>query len=94
MAGVSEPVAFTAVNTAGLTNIDTGTPLVFDTAHLNVGDAFNVTSSTFTCPVSGVYYFSFHVHSGPLSDSGPSYRDASFWELVVDGQGDIVEVRR
>ena len=86
------PVAFTAVKTGGQDAVDTGVALHFEHVVTNVGNAFDPVSSLFQCPVSGTYYFTFHVFANQLLDAGTSYRDVSYWELMVDDQGDFAEV--
>ena len=36
--------------------------MLFRRASINIGDAYNISTSTFTCPVQGLYYVYFNLN--------------------------------
>ncbi|KAH3810658.1 complement C1q tumor necrosis factor-related protein 3-like [Dreissena polymorpha] len=72
-----ELVAFTAYIENGAGHISNGQIIPFDRTVTNLGNAFNIHSHTFVCPVDGLYMFSFVVsHYG---------RGEVLGKLVIDG---------
>ena len=57
----SQP-SFMASGNYGQTNFATSTKITFDTVQYNVGGAYNASTSRFTAPVSGRYFFSYNVY--------------------------------
>ena len=58
----AQQVAFTAYADSSRYYNDLGIKIEFDGVITNIGGHFD-NSTTFTCPVDGLYYFSFHVMS-------------------------------
>ncbi|XP_052215119.1 caprin-2-like isoform X2 [Dreissena polymorpha] len=72
-----EAVAFTAYISHNPTHLNDGQIIPFDRTVTNIGDAFNVHSHMFICPVGGLYMFSF-----VMCQLGTSNAET---QLVVDG---------
>ncbi len=63
----SAPVHFYVQRNSSFTT--KGTPLPFDLARVNEGNAMNLTSGIFTVPRPGIYFFSFTGHGFMTSSS-------------------------
>ncbi|XP_072043290.1 complement C1q tumor necrosis factor-related protein 3-like [Amphiura filiformis] len=65
-------VAFMAVKTAAQTGA-VDDVVTFELTETNVGNAFDTTTSAFTCPVSGLYFFAFQISMKPKGNKNPVY---------------------
>ena len=70
----AQQVAFTAYAVSSRYYNDLGQEIEFDGVITNIGGHFD-NSTTFTCPVDGLYYFSFHV----MSDRSDTDAHISLW---------------
>ncbi|KAK3587201.1 hypothetical protein CHS0354_016897 [Potamilus streckersoni] len=52
----SAQVAFSAYLSAAIHNLQIGQLISFDRVALNIGNGFDATTGTFTCPVAGIYF--------------------------------------
>jgi hypothetical protein len=71
-------VAFSVARSQKLGPVLVDTPVTFDVVYTNVGDAFDVRSSHFVCPLNGTFLFSAHI----LGQNG---RDVFAWLMLNDG---------
>ena len=69
----SLPVHFYVQRNDSITKWRYGTPIPFDLARLNEGNAMNLTSGIFTAPRPGTYFFSFMGHARFPPSSETSY---------------------
>ena len=51
--------AFFATKTTAQSGVHVGGKLIFDNVVSNIGEAYNISSGVFICPISGVYLFGF-----------------------------------
>ena len=56
---VDNTVAFSSRAIEGATSYSSGETIIFDSPVTNMGGAFDPLTSVFTCPVHGIYLFSF-----------------------------------
>ena len=82
-AAVTTPVAFHAVKTSPQRLAD-GDVVTFDVLDVNLADGFNLTSSSFSCPVTGMYHFYFS-----LSNNGASDGRLGSATLVMDDTNEV-----
>ncbi|KAL3886538.1 hypothetical protein ACJMK2_026523, partial [Sinanodonta woodiana] len=77
---VTRKAAFTAMISFAPVTITPGRSLLFDRVDYNEGNAYDTKTGTFTCPISGTYYFFTNIlswfHVGPVQN-----------EIVLEGQG-------
>ena len=60
---MGDKVAFTAHAVSGVRAYARNETIIFDATVVNVGGAFNSTTSVFTCPAHGLYLFTFSLYS-------------------------------
>ena len=78
----AEPVGFFALKQAPQ-NASSGEIITWDSLTTDVGDGFSLFTNTFTCPIGGIYYFTFSLYNnGVLNEfSGGS--------IVLDGIDEV-----
>jgi hypothetical protein len=57
----SSPAAFSAAHTSGISSVSTATTIIWNDIQYNVGGCYDNSTGNFTAPISGYYYFSFHM---------------------------------
>ena len=77
----SQP-SFRAASTGGINTGSNVSTLVLPSVHHNVGNHYNSSNYTFTCPVAGVYYFGFH---GNVRDVGGNATGSLYGQIMKNG---------
>ena len=57
----SSPAAFSAAHTSSIASVSTVTTIIWNDIQYNVGGCYDNSTGNFTAPISGYYYFSFHM---------------------------------
>jgi hypothetical protein len=57
----SSPAAFSAAHTSSIASVSTITTIIWNDIQYNVGGCYDNSTGNFTAPISGYYYFSFHM---------------------------------
>lgn len=74
--------SFRAGSTGGISTGSNVSTLVLPNVHHNVGNHYNSSNYTFTCPVAGIYYFGFH---GNVRDVGSSSATSVYAQIMKNG---------
>ena len=77
----SQP-SFRATSSSGISTGSNVSTLVLPTVKHNVGNHYNSSTYTFTCPVAGLYYFGFH---GNVRDVGSSSTTSVYAQIMKNG---------
>jgi hypothetical protein len=71
---------------------DEYTPIPFQLARVNVGNAMNLTSGIFTAPRPGIYFFSFAVTASLLSSDSTVYSSILYLNGDIIGSTGVLEI--
>ena len=74
--------SFRAASSSGISTGSSVSSLVLPSVKHNVGNHYNSSTYTFTCPVAGVYYFGFH---GNVRDVGGSSTTSVYAQIMKNG---------
>ena len=74
--------SFRAASSSGISTGSSVSTLVLPSVKHNVGNHYNSSTYTFTCPVAGVYYFGFH---GNVRDVGGSSTTSVYAQIMRNG---------
>jgi hypothetical protein len=74
--------SFRATSSSGISTGSGVSTLVLPTVKHNVGNHYNSSNYTFTCPVAGVYYFGFH---GNIRDVGSNAATSLYGQIMKNG---------
>ena len=74
--------SFRAGSSGGISTGSSVSTLVLPNVHHNVGNHYNNSNYTFTCPVAGIYYFGFH---GNVRDVGGNAATSFYAQIMKNG---------